>query len=121
MSYCSDILIITQSACRVAECLTEEEILLLNNDLLLFRDTLTSVLIRRRQEEACIKDLEKKMAENAKLVAERKAAKEKLKNESTQTSSSDQLTGSKELTTLSMSESFPYNDMILDLCNKLIK
>ncbi|ABX40741.1 DUF6774 domain-containing protein [Lachnoclostridium phytofermentans] len=63
MSSCTDILLISSVACRIAECLDDNELALLAADLLFLSDALNAIAVRR----AVCKDIcEKKAANTAK-------------------------------------------------------
>ncbi|MDD3394066.1 MAG: hypothetical protein PHG19_05435 [Anaerotignum sp.] len=51
MENCPDVVAITMLACKIAECLSDDELEKLSADLDLFSDALSAILVRRSQNQ----------------------------------------------------------------------
>lgn len=96
MSSCTDILLISSVACRIAECLDDNELALLAADLLLLSDALNAIAVRR----AVCKDIcEKKAANTEKNSKDSNASSgnnNSSENNSNENNSSDENNGSND-------------------------
>lgn len=65
MNGCSNLIYLSTVACKLSECLTEEELSVLSADLVVLSDMLANILTRRNACEAKHKARMKKQKESA--------------------------------------------------------